>query len=100
VRGMKTFSAEYEGEWLPAEDFQRLAIEAASDPEGVEIHVKGLEHLDCTALQVLCALSRKLLAEGHILRLAEVTPALASAFALAGAGELLEANANNGAAAD
>jgi len=97
---MKTFSAAYEGEWLPAEDFQRLAIEAASDPDGVEIHVQGLDHLDCTALQVLCALRRKLLADGRIFRLAALSPTLLSAFALAGAGELLEANANSGAAAN
>ena len=87
---MRTFSAEYEGGWLPAEDFQRLALEAASDPEGVEIQVRNLDHLDCTALQVLCALRRKLIAEGHLFRLSFFSPALESAFHLAGADELLK----------
>ena len=76
-----------DGEWMAADEFRALALEAVESGNDVQLQLEGLDRLDTSALQILLALDGQLRAAGRKLELRQVSARLREWFALAGAEE-------------
>jgi anti-anti-sigma regulatory factor len=75
-----------EGEWLPPEEFQAIALSAIDAEGNLTVSLEGVEHLDASALQILLALAAERKKRGRALRLANASLALSRWFEYAGGG--------------
>lgn len=84
-RDERSMDATSAGEWLEAQELYGLAAQAGSEDADVRVSVRGVDHLEAGAFQVLLALASGQTKRGCSLRVADASPALREWFAYAGA---------------
>lgn len=84
-RDERSLDATSSGEWLEAQELSGMAAQAVTEGADVRVSVRGVDHLEAGAFQVLLALASAQTKRGRSLRLADASPALREWFEYAGA---------------
>jgi anti-anti-sigma factor len=78
---------ERSGDWMPAEELQRIALAASGESKDVTVNLSKVDHLDASALQILLALDAEQKRRGRNLQLANASAHLRQWFEYAGVAE-------------